>query len=50
MKNLLKKIFGEKETLTHKTVDGKVVLVKDWPCKENSDLTWGRLGFDSLYK
>lgn len=37
------------ENGTYKTIDGKVVLVKQWPVKENKDKSWGRSGYDSLY-
>jgi len=33
-----------------KVVDGKKVTVKKWPVKENKDTSWGRCGYESLYK
>jgi hypothetical protein len=51
MLNLLKKIKGleVKKVENFKVVDGRVCLVKEWPCKSISGNSWGRSGYDSLY-
>ena len=46
------KIFSALKTApkeVYRTVDEKVVLVKEWPVKQSSVNSWGRLGYDSLY-
>jgi hypothetical protein len=43
-------IFKTKSVETHKVLNGKVVLVKQWPVKASGDNSWGRCGYDSLYK
>lgn len=35
---------------SYKTIQGKVVLVKEWPVPEDKNPSWGRSGYDSLYK
>ena len=44
------KFFKPVKTETRKVIDGKVVLVKEWPSDKPIDNSWGRSGYDSLYK
>jgi len=39
----------KKQTHNYKNINGKVVLVKEWPKAESKDQSWGRSGYDSLY-
>jgi hypothetical protein len=47
---MLKFFKQDKKEGTYKMVDGKVVLVKEWPSNKPIDNSWGRSGYDSLYK
>jgi len=40
-------LFTPKPVETYRTIDGKVVLIKEWPIPESKDKGWGRLGFDT---
>jgi len=44
-------LFNKKEekVIVYKTIEGKLVQVKEWPTKEASSQSWGRSGYDSLY-